>query len=270
MMAEFRAYLRAHPRGYAPATITKRCAAVTVFLRQVPEWRTVGPLELEAWMATLPVASSGRRDYLSHVRAFYRWANRAGILERDPTTAVDTPRNRRRLPRPARDVGIRVAVMAATPELRAMIVLMAGCGLRCCEVAGLRWSDVDMIAGTIHVTGKGGHERVLEISPDVRRALAAIDGPGRWVFTSSSSGRPYTPARVSHLVNGHLHRCAAGCTAHQLRHRFATAALAECGRIDVVRDLLGHSSVATTEIYAQITPGLAGPVGRSIHVPGML
>jgi integrase/recombinase XerC len=267
-IGEFRAYLVGHPRGYARATITKRVAAVRRYVHDVPGWRTVHPIEIERWAATLGVSTSATRDYLSHVRAFYRYCNRAGILERDPTAGVDMPRRRRRLPRPARDLDILTAVAGAGPMMRAMLVLMAGCGLRCCEVAGLRWSDVDLFAGTIHVTGKGGRERVLEISPDVARCLLAVDRPGPYVFVSVS-GHPYTAARVSQIVNDYLRHCGAGFTAHQLRHRFATAALQACGRVDVVRDLLGHSSVATTEIYAQITPGLAGPVARAIHVPGV-
>jgi site-specific recombinase XerD len=153
--------------------------------------------------------------------------------------------------------------------MTAMLALMSGAGLRCCEVARLRWSDVDMIDGTIHVTGKGNKERVLEVGPAVRRSLAAIDHPGPFVFVNRG-GRPYTPCRVSQLVNEHLRKCAAGCTAHQLRHRFATRALSEAaGDITIVRDLLGHSTVAVTEIYAAVTPGLAGTVARSIDVPGM-
>jgi len=153
--------------------------------------------------------------------------------------------------------------------MTAMLALMAGVGLRCCEVARLRWSDVDMIAGTIHVTGKFDRERVLEISQGVRRTLAAIDHPGPFVFFAERTGKPYTPCRISQLVCQHLRSVGAGCTSHQLRHRFATAALESCENITTIRDLLGHSSVSTTEIYAQVTPGAAGQVSRSVVVPGL-
>lgn len=209
------------------------------------------------------------RDAVSHIRQFYRWAIRHELADRDPTATVELPRAPRRLPRPARDVAISAAVHAADPMMTAILALMCGAGLRCCEVAGLRWSDVDMIAGTVHVTGKFDRERVLEISPDVRRTLAAIDSPGSHIFVSPSTGCPYTPTRISQLVGAHLRSVGAGCSAHQLRHRFATAALAECEDITKVRDLLGHSSVSTTEIYAAVTPGAVGTVSRSISVPGL-
>lgn len=239
------------------------------YIADVDEWRTATVHDVERWANSLGRSASSTRDAVSHVRTFYRWAIRTGQVTADPTATVDLPRARKRLPRPARDVAIMVAVMAADPPMRAMLALMAGAGLRCCEVAGLRWVDVDMIAGTVHVTGKYDRERVVEVGAPVRHALAAIDGPGAFVFTSPATGRPYTPTRVSQLVNQHLRRCAAGCTAHQLRHRFATAALAECRDMTTVRDLLGHSSVATTEIYAAVTAGGAGSVSVSVGVPGL-
>lgn len=141
--------------------------------------------------------------------------------------------------------------------------------MRCVEVSRLRWSDVDMLAGTVHVKGKFDRERVIELGAPVRRALAAIDGVAAHVFVSPHTGRAYSACRVSQIVNQHLRMVSAGCTAHQLRHRFATRALAECADLTTVRDLLGHTSVSTTEIYAAVTPGAAGAVSRSVDVPGL-
>lgn len=264
----FRRALMTSPKRYAPATIDKRLAAVGRYLQAVPDWQGATPFDVEDWAAAQNWGASSTRDSVSHVRAFYRWAIRHGHATVDPTATVELPRAPRRLPRPARDVAIAAAVAVGDPAIVAMLALMAGAGLRCIEVARLRWSDVDMLAGTVHVHGKFDRERVIEIGPPVRRALAAIDGAGAHVFTSST-GRAYTACRVSQLVNEHLRMVSAGCTAHQLRHRFATRALAECNDLTTVRDLLGHTSVSTTEIYAAVTPGAAGTVSRSVTVPGL-
>jgi integrase/recombinase XerC len=272
VLRAFADYLEHHPKRYARATVVRRVAVTRTFLAAFPRWRTVKPLEVERWVADLGVGPSTTRDYVSHVRAFYRWAIRAERTDRDPTATVDLPRAPRRLPRPASEVAIARAVSAAgRAELVAMLALMAGAGLRALEVAGLRWSDVDLVAGTIHVTGKFDRERVIDIGPPIRRALAAIDAPGKQVhvFISPHTGRPYRPARISHLVCNHLRAVAAGCVGHQLRHRFATRALADCGNLSIVRDLLGHSTVATTEGYAAVTPGAGAAVSRSIDVPGL-
>lgn len=87
-----------------------------------------------------------------------------------------------------------------------------------------------------------------------------------YVFTDKH-GRHLEPWAISHRVNEHLRGVGAGATAHQLRHRYATAALAACRDITVVRDLLGHTSVSTTEVYALVTPGLASSV--TVTVPGL-
>jgi len=269
VLASLRRDMKASPRCYCTETIDKRVATVRRYLEAVPHWKTATPFDVEDWAGSQGWSPTSIRDAVSHVRAFYRWAIRHGYATSDPTSTVELPRAPKRLPRPARDVAISAAVATAGPEMKAMLALMAGVGLRCCEVSRLRWSDVDMIAGTIHVTGKYDRERVLEVSTGVRRTLAAIDHPGPFVFFSERTGRPHSPTRISQLVCAHLRSVGAGCTSHQLRHRFATAALEECENITTIRDLLGHSSVSTTEIYAAVTPGAGGAVSRSVVVPGL-
>ena len=265
----FADHVRCSPRQYARATVIARVAAVRRYIAAVGDPFAVRVQDVERWAGDARIGPSATRSLVSHVRAFYLWAIREGLTDRDPTVGIHLPPLPRRLPRPARDVAIAVAVSVATPSLVAMIALMSGAGLRCCEVARLRWVDVDMIAGTVYVFGKGNRDRVLEVSPSIRRALAAIDHPGGYVFTSPNTGRPYTGTRISQIVCQHLAAAGAGCTAHQLRHRFATSSLAACRDLSVVRDLLGHASIQNTEIYAAVTPGAAGIVSRSIEVPGL-
>jgi site-specific recombinase XerD len=265
----FRDALKHSPRRYSRATIVKRVYFARRWLDTVADPWAATVHDVERWAVDLGVSATGTRDAVSHLRQFYRWAIRAGLTVTDPTTTVQLPRVARRLPRPARDRAISSAVADAGPELRAMLALMAGAGLRCCEVARLRWSDVDLLDYTLHVTGKGNRERVMETNGDVAGALAAIDHPGAFVFVSERTGDPYSACRVSQKVNEHLRSVGAGCTAHQLRHRFATRALADCHDITTVRDLLGHSSVSVTEVYAAVTPGAAGKVSRAIGVPGL-
>ncbi len=265
----FRQHLMTSPRRYSRHTVVKRVSITRRWLAACGDPWAATVHDVERWAGELGMSATGTRDAVSHVRQFYRWAIRSGLTATDPTATVELPRVRQRLPRPARDVAIGAAVLASDSELRAMLALMSGAGLRCCEVARLRWSDVNLLEHLVHVTGKGNRERVLEISPDIARVLAAIDHPGAAVFMSARTGEPYSACRVSQKVNEHLRSVGAGCTAHQLRHRFATRALADCKDITVVRDLLGHSSVSVTEIYAAVTPGAGGAVSRAIPVPGL-
>lgn len=222
--------------------------------------------DVEQWAHGLKLSPTSTRDAISHVRAFYRWAIRTGRTAADPTATVELGRIPRRLPRPARDVAIAAAIGSACPQMRAMLALMAGAGFRCCEIAGLRWVDIDVMSRTVLIRGKFDRERVITLGRDVMHELAAIDHPGLYVFTDKH-GRHLEPWTVSQKVNEHLRTVGAGATAHQLRHRYATTALAACRDITVVRDLLGHTSVSTTEVYAMVTPGLASEV--TVAVPGL-
>ena len=224
--------------------------------------------DVEDWIAGRDVSPASSRNLLGYVRAFYRWAMRAGLVERDPTRLVDPYRVPARLPRPAPDHHIADILEAAPAQLVAIVALMAGAGLRCCEVSRLDWSDVDLIGGRVRVEGKGRRQRILDVSEDVRRAIAALDGIDGAVF-AGPSGRRLSPARVSQIVCRAFDAIGADeVVAHQLRHRFATTALTMPGAdLLAVRDALGHSNVATTQIYTAIVPGRVAAMSRAVPLP---
>ena len=114
--------------------------------------------DVERWLARRPVSRPTQRTHLVALRAWYWWALREGLCEHDPTALVDGPRLDRRL-RARREVDITMVLAGAGPQMAAMIAVMSCAGLRCCEVARLRWEDVDLAGGSIFVFGKGSKER---------------------------------------------------------------------------------------------------------------
>ena len=133
--------------------------------------------------------------------------------------------------------------------------LMAYGGLRCVEVARLSWDDVDLTGGTLYLRGKGSKDRLIPIGPVLRPLLARHDGAVGPVFDRAAPEH-LTPRRVSQLVGKHMRRRRCDGTAHQLRHYSATHLLEQSGgNLMVVRDFLGHASVATTEVYAELVGG---------------
>jgi integrase/recombinase XerC len=253
-------------RGYARETIWARCSIATEWTHRL-DWRAAQFRDVETWLAERDRGPGGTRNLVANLRAWYRWAIREGMCAHDPTLLVDMPRLPQRLPRPARDEHIGHVLAGATPQTAAMIGLMAGAGLRCVECSRLDWGDVDLKAGRIVVMGKGLKERALEVAPDVVRLLAALDGIDGPVFLGVRGGR-LSPARVSQIVCSSFRREGYVTVAHQLRHRFATSALGDpIADIMDVRDLLGHSSVATTQIYTQSVPGRSARVSRAIELP---
>lgn len=264
VLASFRQYQRR--RNYARGTIDKRMSIVRRYVAGVPAWRSVTFREVEAWIDTdLGHLRPGtKRDAVSHVRAFYRWAQREQLVDVDPTALVESVRLPSRLPRPAPDAVIATAIAGATGQVRAMLVIMSVAGLRCCEVASLVWHRVDLEAGRLVVAGKGGRDRVVMVGADVVRELAALDTTAGYVFVGAR-GRPHTAGRISQIVGDALPD---GVTAHQLRHRAATTALELAGGdLLVVRDMLGHASVATTEGYARLAAGRAAAVTAMMTAP---
>ena len=177
-----------------------------------------------------------------------------------------------RLPRPAAETDIARLARAGDVQTRALLALMACGGLRCIECSRLDWRDVDIAGATVIVNGKGSRERLIDLSPDVTRALAALAlaTTGRTVGAVfvGPSGRRMSPARISQKVNRAFRAVGTPTRAHQLRHRCATMALRQPG-VDLlaVRDLLGHASVSTTQIYTAVVPGRTALASRSLRMP---
>lgn len=165
---------------------------------------------------------------------------------------------------------IRKAMMVSPLRERAWMTLAAGAGLRCAEIATLRWRDVvtDPSPALI-VRGKGGKVRVVPASESVRSALRKVRGDqvlGDKVFVSRRlDGRPGHVAPHLVSIRGARALRAAGVdhTMHQLRHTFATQLYSATQDIVLVSELLGHSSILTTQRYVGLAQASAADaVGR--------
>jgi site-specific recombinase XerC len=263
-VARYRLYMRR--RGYVQETVWARGSIASEWCQRL-DWRAASFHDVEEWLAERNLTAGSTRNLHANLRAWYRWAMREGLCDRDPTILVDLPRLPRRLPRPARDEHIGHVLAGADDELAAMIGLMAGAGLRCVELARLDWPDVDLASARVTVMGKGLKERTLDLSPNVVALLARLEGIAGPVFRGVKGGR-LSPARVSQRVCRAFRAAGYPTTAHQLRHRFASKALEDpAADLLAVRDLLGHSSVATTQIYTALAPGRSAQVCRGVTLP---
>lgn len=140
------------------------------------------------------------------------------------------------------------AMLEADERTRMMLLLGGHAGLRCCEIAAVHSRDIVGTRGnySLLVHGKGRRERLVPLSNLLALDILARDG---YVFPGQIDGH-LSAAYVSKLLSRAL---PAGMTAHQLRHRFATQALrGSGGNLRVVQELLGHSSIATTQVYTAV------------------
>jgi integrase/recombinase XerC/integrase/recombinase XerD len=210
---------------------------------------------------------------LAAIRSFYRALLRAGMVEANPADLVATPKRDSKLPRVLSSEEMRTLlerIPARTPlELRdrAMLDLTYSCGLRAQEVVGLDEGSVDFEGERLRVEGKGGKTRMVPIGEPAQRALRAYLERGRPALASarpdpdpalllSKSGRRLHPSDLRRRLELWVRTAAiaGGVSPHTLRHSFATHLLQGGADLRAIQELLGHSSVSTTQTYTQVEP----------------
>lgn len=206
--------------------------------------------DIESFLDTRDLGPRARYSWISHIHCFYVWAIDQEMATFDPTAKITRPKIRRSLPRPASSKELQSAIKGATPTQKCWILLAAYAGLRCQEIGGLRREDILEAEGLLRVTqGKGGHERLLPLHPDIYEALRALPMPRHgWIFQAPMGGR-YNPQYISVNFNRALRDLGVDATAHQIRHWFATSLYAQTRDLRVVQEMMGHSSPQTTAIY---------------------
>jgi integrase/recombinase XerC len=222
----------------------------------------LGPRAVERHLERIrDLAPSTRRNQLSIIRYFCRWLVAQRLIPVDPTISVSRIKQPRKVPRALNADQVRQVLDACQDERdRLVIWLMVGCGLRCVEVSRLEVADLDRVNQTVHVVGKGGHERILPMPQQVRSALAAylsvrgeIGGPLIRSKTQPHSG--VSPTGLSQ-IGQRIFRDAGiksgtydGCSPHALRSTAASDVLDRCGDLTLVQEMLGHANLSTTSIY---------------------
>ena len=210
--------------------------------------------DLIEWQANLKISPSSIATYTAHVRSFFRWALLAGAIATDPTIQLVSPRLKRRLPRPIPEQDLSAALITSQYDRQLFCAfLLAGyCGLRCGEITRITRSDIredeSNIGAYLVVHGKGGHERIIRIAPDIYAEIRLLMNRTGFLFLSKN-GQPYTPNRLTQITSAHLKAIGLPYTLHTLRHRFATR-LADLGAdVRDVQVALGHQHLSTTTLY---------------------
>ena len=218
----------------------------------------------------LPYRATSVARTLSSVRSFHRSMVRDGVTDRDPAVGVAQPKLPRSLPHPLTvgEIGRLLAAPDASTTAgcrdRAILELLYGSGLRVSELTGLAVDDVDLEEGSVRVLGKGGKEREVPLGRFGRDAIEAYLTTARPTFvTGRDRGALFLNQRGGRLSRqscDRMVRAAARAAAidrhvslHTLRHSFATHLLEGGADVRVVQELLGHASVATTQIYTLVT-----------------
>ena len=300
LVDDFLSYLR-NERGQSEHTQKTYAALLDKFISWVRahglhDWKTVEFGHLQNFIqhertrvpANQPAGSlkklSGESVYLeiAALRAFYKFCENERLLPVNVAENLTLPRRWKRLPRALTDAEIKKLLTPIRPESpqslcdRAILELAYASGLRLAELRRLRLEQIHLDAGFINVIGKGNKERVLPVG---RMAVEAVQryleaGRPRLVTKRSPAnvfltkrGSPFAPVtlwlRIKRRVR--LAGIAKNVTPHMLRHSFATHLLEHGADLRVIQELLGHASIATTEIYTHVAGNRLREVHRKFH-----
>jgi integrase/recombinase XerD len=207
---------------------------------------------------------------LSSIRAFHRFLLREGDVDRDPTAGVVRPKLPRTLPRPLSIEDVSRLLAQPDPSSasglrdRAVLETLYASGVRISELVGLDVDDVDLEDGSVRVLGKGSKERDVLLGRYARDAVSAYLTRVRpqlatrrsrsALFLNLRGGR-LTRQGCALILQKHARAARIGrkLSPHTLRHSFATHLLEGGADVRVVQELLGHASVATTQVYTLVT-----------------
>jgi integrase/recombinase XerC len=288
----------ADERNVSPETLRaydldlrKFLAFLAEFLGRAPEEvqpRDADALAVRSFLAFLTRDGLGKRSQgrtLSAVRSLFRYACREGILAANPAQTVRTPKQPKTLPRhlrPGEIENLIEAPVAGEGPLalrdRAILELLYAAGLRVSELVGLDWRAIDLSARVLRVVGKGRKERMvpfgrpaadalrawLEVWETVRAGKGGEDEEP--VFLNHTGGR-LTDRSVRRVIDRWVEQAAVakGVHPHTLRHTFATHLLENGADLRAIQELLGHSSLSTTQKYTHLEVDRLLSVYRGAH-----
>ena len=232
---------------------------------QIESPEGVDRMHLRRYLASLGTRKLARATVARKVaalRCYYSWLVRQGRLGSDPTRTLRAPSGGGRLPRVLSkgemnsllDVGAETAVDRRD---LAVLELLYAAGLRVSELCGLDRGDVDLRHRTVTVLGKGGKQRRVPVHDAAADALRAwfddgreeMDGPAEAAFVNRRGTR-LGPRDVRRILDK---RAVSPTHPHALRHTYATHLLDGGADLRVVQELLGHSSLATTQVYTHVS-----------------
>ena len=278
-----------HDRGLSPRP--ERVLRVPALAARMHALEDVAEEDIERYVAAQRAdgkAATSIARALVAVRSLHRFLAEEGRIERNPAADVESPKVPMGLPKPLSEAEVEsllASVVGNSPlerRDRAILEVLYGTGIRISELVGLSLGDVDLTDRVMRVFGKGSHERVVPIGRMAADALSewlTASGrgalvPERWarrgdaeaVFLNARGGRLSRQGAWG-IVRTYADRVGLGdrLSPHVLRHSCATHMLDHGADIRVVQELLGHASVATTQVYTLVSAERLRSVYENAH-----
>jgi len=265
-LESFAAWMDKHHVGLEPGLIVKE--HIRAYLRAQRTEKRLAPSSMKIIVVAL-------RHFFAHLK-------REGLIEHDLMPALDLPRLDRLLPDMLSEAGVDRLLSVALPETplglrdRALLEVLYASGLRAGEIVGLRLENYLREEKLLRVIGKGNRERVVPVG---EKAVAALDlwlTKGRPLLVKPKTGgeiflgehgRRLTTARIWQIVQemAALAGLSQKIWPHLLRHSFATHLLSHGADLRAIQEMLGHASLATTQIYTHVDQARLKQIHRQFH-----
>ncbi|MDR3714823.1 MAG: tyrosine-type recombinase/integrase [Puia sp.] len=245
----------------------------------------IGSSFVRSWLASLKdqgLSSRSINRKISTLKSFYKYQIRTGRIEQSPMTPVISPKTSKRLPVyvELRDTETLFSHMdfgdgwnGATDQL--LLAILYQTGMRLSELVNLKSTDVDPGNRTLKVLGKGNKERIIPVSPSLiarigeysARKLSGFEHPDRVSLLVGKNGKKLYPKYVYRVVKKYLAEVTTidKKSPHVLRHTFATHLMNGGADLNSVKELLGHSSLAATQVYTHNTIEKLKDVYKKAH-----
>ena len=241
-------------------------------------------IHIRSWLAQLKEEDKGERTLqrkMSAVKSFFKYLLRLGLVDQNPTRQVSTPKAPKRLPSFLEEQQTSLIDEAAQyPEgfegdtERLIIELLYQTGMRRAELIGLKESDIEFARQQVRVLGKRNKERLIPVSETLLIDLRQYMAEKRKLFYQLNpvllylkDGKPVYPQYVYRVVRKHLQSVTTlnKKSPHVLRHTFATQLSNKGAELNAIKELLGHSSLAATQIYTHSNIERLKEVYRKSH-----
>lgn len=292
LLARFADYI-ALEQGLSPRTQEAYQRDLLRFAEYADAKGTAAPSDITArllreyvyHLKDLGLSPASIRRNVSAVRTYFRFLTGDGVVVRDPSERLETPKRWRTLPDVLSVEEVRRLLAAPTLDDalvfrdRALLELAYGAGLRVSEWISLGVRDLLLEDGLVRVFGKGSKERLVPIGRSAIGAVAIYlrelrprleKGAGKGVLFLNARGAPLSRMGAWKILRGHVERAGIDkhVSPHTLRHSFATHLLEGGADLRAVQEMLGHVDIATTQIYTHVDREYLRQVHRSFHPRG--
>ena len=248
MITEYINYL-VFTKGYSMNTARQYETSLRSFAKANGgrRWSEIKADDIVAYLANKKAAGASNNTIIANIsaiRGLYNWMMINYHLEVNPAKYLESPKKDKTIPHTINSLDIARAVEAEKDnDVKLAIMMMASMGLRVSEARTLKYEDINLSTAQAIIMGKGRKERCIYFPSYIIEMLKATGKKQGAIFEK------WDDRGFRYAIYSAFKRIGVDASPHQLRHSFATRAINEGMRLDVLREILGHTSIATTQIY---------------------